>query len=85
MNDIQIIHMNMPVSIKGLSIRGFDSDYGDVFYTVFINSCTSYDQQKETLLHELDHIRHEDFESCRSVNCLERKRHHEIPTLGDFK
>lgn len=72
MNNIQVRLIDMPTSVKGCVVRHFDDD---VFYTIMINSRLSSDVQKQTYLHEIDHIEGDDFSCGLSVDCIERIRH----------
>ena len=73
MNDARVIYRDMPPCIRGLSIRCFED--GEVFYTIVINARLPCEQQRQTLLHEINHIRHDDFESCHCADRIEAIRH----------
>jgi hypothetical protein len=65
---------DLPTSIKGMTIRSFDSE-GD-FYTIVLNSRLSKEQQQSAYEHEMEHINNDDFylRDC-SVDQIEALRH----------
>ena len=73
MNELRVILKDMPARINGFTVKGFDS--GEDFYTVFINACLSYEQQRKAYAHELDHIVNEDYDSGCSADTIEYIRH----------
>ena len=65
------IYLNLPYKIKGFCAYNSSED----FYTIVLNSRLSYAQNIETYIHELKHIRNNDFYSNLSVNELETLAH----------
>lgn len=66
MGDIFTYLVDMPCSI-----RGHCNPNPDGSYTVCINARLGYKEQKKTYLHELEHIRGNDFEKY-NVNEIEK-------------
>lgn len=53
---INVIYKDMPVEIKSFVKKGVETD------TIVINSRLSYEQQMKCYLHEVQHLRNNDFE-----------------------
>ena len=53
----------MPTRVKGQTVENSDGSY-----SIFINARLSADQQQETYVHELEHIKRKDFERT----CVQR-------------
>ena len=65
--DIRVRYLvDLPYSIKGFVVR---EDEGS--YDIYLNPNHSYETQKKTLDHELEHIKFDDFSKHRNVNYLE--------------
>ena len=62
MDEIFVRLINFPYGVGGTTVTDNDGDYN-----VYINARESYNQQKETLNHELSHISHDHFYDGRSV------------------
>ena len=75
MDDVQIIFMSMPPSVKGMVVKTFDDNGGDNYYTIVINSNLSHEQQLKTYEHEMRHLRRRDFECDLPVDSIERRNH----------
>ena len=59
--DVKVILENMPTTIKGYTVAK------DFTYTIVLNSRLSFESQRYTYLHELEHINNGDFEKkCRA-------------------
>jgi Zn-dependent peptidase ImmA (M78 family) len=56
MFDYRIVLLDLPCKIKGTTTK----DEND-FYTIYINARLSDEQQIETFLHELEHIKNDDY------------------------
>lgn len=54
--DIIIVYEDLPCKVKG-----FSTDNGDGTFTIVLNSHLNYEQQQNTLKHELKHIHQNDF------------------------
>lgn len=72
MNEIRIITLSMPTSIRGFIVRSYD---GETYYTIVVNGNCTRDVQMETLKHEYGHIRNNDFKSVLDVDQIEALRH----------
>lgn len=71
MDDIaNIVIINLPPKIKGFTVHNDDDTY-----TVCLNARYTMEAQRETMLHELKHIRGGDFDRLSDVNTLEVLRH----------
>lgn len=70
-DNYQTIYLNLPCKIKGFAVYNTCED----FYTIVLNSRLSYAQNVETYLHELKHIKNDDFYSELTVNQLETLAH----------
>lgn len=62
MGEVYVRIINLPASIKGVTVRDGNGDYN-----VYINSALSPDKQKETLKHEMTHIDRNDFDSFDDI------------------
>ena len=71
---MMVAYADLPPSIKGMTIRSFDSE-GD-WYTIVLNSRLSKEQQEEAYEHEMEHINNDDFclRDC-SADHIEAMRH----------
>lgn len=56
MDDVRVFKIDMPMSVKGYTVKKDD------FYTIIINSNLNEAAQTETYNHELDHIKNGDFD-----------------------
>ena len=61
--------MNLPTRIKAVSTENDDSSY-----TILINSKLNIEQQKQGYLHEMNHIKNNDFEKF-NVDVIEYHAH----------
>lgn len=68
--NIRTEYVSLPASVKGFTVQFDDESFG-----VFLNRCLSYEQNKKTFMHELDHIRSGDFESENNAGSIENLRH----------
>ena len=68
--EYQIKMLNMPTSIRALTVMNEDGSF-----TIFINCRLSFEQQKKSFLHELEHINNNDFDKMISVDTLEHYAH----------
>lgn len=71
MIDYTVKLVSLSGRVKGFSTRGIDDDY-----VIFINQNLSYEQQKNALKHELEHIMNGDLDGFdRSVAMIENEAH----------
>ena len=62
----------LPYKIRGFVRETCEPD-GD-YYTIILNSRLSFEQQQKTYLHEMEHIKNDDFRK-ESVDEIEKIRH----------
>lgn len=68
--NIIVIYKDMPARIKSFVIPdGFGN------YTIVLNSCLTHEQNRCSVLHEIEHIEHGDYDSVKNVDVLETYRH----------
>jgi len=61
----------MPTNCKGFTVQCED------YYTIYLNARHCADQNRESLQHELEHIKNKDFDSLwGDVNKIEFRRRH---------
>lgn len=65
------IFANLPYKVKGFIMY----DSADDYYTIVLNSRSSYEQNKQTFEHEIQHILNNDFTNYRNVGMLEAALH----------
>ena len=71
MIDYTVKMVSLSGRVKGFSTRGIDGDY-----VIFINQNLSYEQQRNALKHELEHIKNGDLDgSDCSVAVIENNAH----------
>lgn len=69
--DYTVKMVSLSGRVKGFSTKGVDGDY-----VIFINQNLSYEQQRNALQHELEHIKNGDLDgSDRSVAIIESDVH----------
>ena len=66
MDEICVRVINLPASIKGVTVRDADGNYN-----VYINAQLSPDRQSSTLRHEMTHIERGDFDSFDDIFKIE--------------
>lgn len=66
-----VVCENLPYKIKGFIMY----DAADDYYTIVLNSRSSYQNNQETFKHELEHIINDDFHNYRDVSLLEAVLH----------
>lgn len=69
-DDIFVRLLNLPDCMKGAVRENHDGTY-----TIILNSKLTYEQRLETIQHEREHIRYNDFRSTKSADEIEQKRH----------
>jgi len=65
--------MQLPATIRGFTVYSFDE--GEMYYTIIINTALNTIMQTQTYIHEVDHIKNNDFDKVISVQELESIRH----------
>lgn len=58
--------LNLPCSVKGLAKANSDGSY-----TILLNSRLSFEQLQRTYIHEMRHIKEDDFHSELNVDVIE--------------
>ena len=66
---IKTILMDLPCSIGAFTVEQ------DGFYTIVINARSSYEQQRQSEIHEREHIARGDFEYAIGADAIEGMRH----------
>lgn len=74
-NGIMVVYAFLPKEVDGLSTINSDGSY-----TVFIRTTAAPEKQAVAYCHELDHIRHCDFDDGVIVQDAERRCHAGIQT-----
>ena len=68
------LFIDLPLDTKGYIVRMFDD--GEDYETVVINTRYNFEQNRETIRHELEHYEEKDFDNeDLDVNEVEWKRH----------
>ena len=70
MEIIQVFFVDLPSSIRGLTVKNNDDSF-----TILINVNMSYEAQLSAYLHEMEHIKNNDFDYMHDINELEWCRH----------
>lgn len=73
MEQIRVMEIDMPLSVKGFVKRTYE-DEGE-FYTICINSKLTNEKKYFAIVHELTHINEGDFDKAVPIGLLERERH----------
>lgn len=66
MNDIFIRLVNLPSTVKGITVTDGNDDYN-----IYINAKLSPDEQEKVLEHEKRHIENNDFSSLEDIEAIE--------------
>lgn len=66
MLDYIIRYVDMPITVKGVTVMDADG-----FYNIYINSRLCYEEQKKATAHEMEHIARGDFFSYGSLEEVE--------------
>lgn len=68
--NIIVIYKDMPARIKSFVMPdGFGN------YTIVLNSCLSFEQNRISTQHEIEHIERGDYDNIQNVDVLEYYRH----------
>lgn len=69
-DSIRVMCVDLPTCCKAFTVAS------DGFYNIYLNSRQTYEQNKKSLLHELEHIENGDFDKeDTDVDLLEHSRH----------
>lgn len=69
MSDYWIRYVNLPCTVKGITIQDSTG-----FYNIYINSLLSSEEQEKALKHELKHILAQDFDCEKPLELVEPYR-----------
>lgn len=69
--DLRIVRVKMPIRVHGYAVKSCQPD-GD-FYTAIINEDLSEEATQRAVLHEIQHVKEDDFTSEYSVSEIESK------------
>lgn len=72
-DDIIVRYEKLPLTVKG-----FISRSNDDCYNIFLNKNLNHEQQVSALLHELEHVKRNDFDFGKSLELAESKVEYEI-------
>ena len=64
--DYIVRYIDLPITVKGTTVMDYDG-----FYNIYINSRLSYEEQKKTIAHEMEHIVRGDFFSHATLEDVE--------------
>lgn len=64
--DYIVRYIDLPITVKGVTVMDYDG-----FYNIYINSRLSYEEQKKTIAHEMEHIVRGDFFSYATLEDVE--------------
>lgn len=70
-DNYKTIYLNLPYKVNGFIMY----DSADDYYTIVLNSRSTYKQNKRTFEHEIQHIINNDFAHNRNVGILEASLH----------
>lgn len=69
MDNVRVVVADMPCSVRAYTI------YSDDFYTIVLNDNLSYMQRQKAYMHEIEHIKSDDFIKDSSVGIIEFYAH----------
>jgi hypothetical protein len=72
--------IKLPTKIKGTTVPDSDGNYN-----IYLNKDLSYEMQAETLQHEINHVKSNDFYNYSPVKVLEDKAKYKIKKDGECK
>lgn len=70
MEIIQVFIVDMPTSIRGLTVRNEDDSY-----TILINAGLPHEEQIKVYDHEIEHINNHDYDHMYDASKIEWMRH----------
>ena len=68
--DVNTMLVDLPGTIKAFVAKDTDD-----FYTIYLNSRLSHEQNVVSFIHEMEHIKNDDFYSDLTADQIERVRH----------
>ena len=68
--DVNTLLVDLPGTIKAFVAKDTDD-----FYTIYLNSRLSHEQNVVSFIHEMEHIEKDDFYSDLTADQIERVRH----------
>ena len=68
--DVNTLLVDLPGTIKAFVTKDTDD-----FYTIYLNSRLSHEQNVVSFIHEMEHIENDDFYSDLTADQIERVRH----------
>ena len=68
--DVNTLLVDLPGTIKAFVAKDTDD-----FYTIYLNSRLSHEQNLVSFIHEMEHIENDDFYSDLTADQIERVRH----------
>ena len=68
--DVNTLLVDLPGTIKAFVAKDTDD-----FYTIYLNSRLSHEQNVVSFMHEMEHIEKDDFYSDLTADQIERVRH----------
>ena len=68
--DVNTMLVDLPGTIKAFVAKDTDD-----FYTIYLNSRLSHEQNVVSFIHEMEHIEKDDFYSDLTADQIERVRH----------
>ena len=68
--DVNTLLVDLPGTIKAFVAKDTDD-----FYTIYLNSRLSHEQNVVSFIHEMEHIENDDFYSDLTSDQIERVRH----------
>ena len=68
--DVNTLLVDLPGTIKAFVAKDTDD-----FYTIYLNSRLSHEQNIVSFIHEMEHIEKDDFYSDLTADQIERVRH----------
>lgn len=66
MEEINLQYLKLPYTVEALCAENIDGSY-----TIIVNDRLSPERQKEAVLHELEHIKNDDFNNELSIDKIE--------------
>ena len=66
--DYHVYYMPLPDGIHGAVVMGEDD-----YYSIYINSNSPQEEQQKTFIHEIKHIRNNDFRNGLSIRDIEKE------------
>lgn len=68
MNNIVLRYIALPTTTRGLTVQDEEGDYN-----IYLNTRFTFEANKKTLQHEIQHITNNDFDKFQHVKDIERR------------